>query len=358
MTERKLRLGIVSAAHLHARNLIPQALACADATVVGLAETDAELRQHYASEHPGLAVYESADELYDRGRPEAIITCADNRAAADVVVDAAQRGVHVMKEKPMAADLALAERMAAAAARAGVRLMINWPTNWQPAIHHAKRLVEEGAIGQVWQVHNRSGHGGPPLDHAARGPIARVGWGWLIDRERNGGGAFVDFCSYGAVLSRWFMGQPSRVVALGGRYSKDFFTVEDNAILVLGYRKGHSVCEGTWTQPSTPVPSPLTIYGTEGTIAVTGSAEITIGTRNPSDMWKANGPTVLQSPDLPAHYASGPAYFVHQILTEQPFEGIVSASIARDAQEILQAGLTSMAEGREIGLPLKPFLTG
>jgi predicted dehydrogenase len=358
VTERKLRLGFVSAAHLHARNLIPQALACPEATVVGLAEADPELRQYYASEHPALAVYETAEELYDRGRPEAIITCADNRAAADVVVDAASRGVHVMKEKPMAADLELAERMATNAARASVRLMINWPTNWQPAIHHAKKLVEEGAIGQVWQVHNRSGHGGPPLDHAARGPVARVGWGWLIDRERNGGGAFVDFCSYGAVLSRWIMGQPSRVVALGGRYSKDFFTVEDNAILVLGYPKGHSVCEGTWTQPAAPVPSPLTIYGTEGTVAVTGPSEVTIGTRNPSDMWRANGPTALTSPALPAHFASGPAYFVHQLLTEQPFEGIVSPAIARDAQEILEAGIESMTSGCEVGLPLRPYLTG
>jgi predicted dehydrogenase len=357
VTERKLRLGIVSAAHLHARNLVPQALACPEATVVGLAEPDDELRQYYASEHPGLAVYATAEELYDRGRPDAIITCADNRAAADVAVDAAQRGIHVMKEKPMAADLALAERMATCAARAGVRLMVNWPTNWQPAIHHAQQLVDAGAIGQVWQVHNRSGHGGPPLDHAARGPIARVGWGWLIDRERNGGGAFVDFCSYGAVLSRWIMGQPSRVVALGGRYFKDFFTVEDNAILILGYPKGHSVCEGTWTQAASPVPTPLTIYGTEGTIAVTGPSEVTIGTRNPSDMWRANGPTALDSPALPAHLASGPAYFVHQILTEQPFEGIVNATIARDAQEILEAGIESMAQGREIGLPLKPFLT-
>jgi len=42
------------------------------------------------------------DELYDAGHPEAIVTCADNRAAVDVVADAARRGVHVMKEKPMA----------------------------------------------------------------------------------------------------------------------------------------------------------------------------------------------------------------------------------------------------------------
>jgi predicted dehydrogenase len=270
VTDRRIKLGFVSAAHLHLRGLLQAALQCPEAEVVGLAEPDDELRTFFEKEFSGLAVYRTADELYERGKPEAIATCADNRAAADVVADAAARGVHVMKEKPMAADLTLAERMATTAARAGVRLMVNWPTNWQPAIHHAKRLVDEGRIGRVWQVYNRAGHGGPPKDYAQRGPISRVGWGWLIDRERNGGGAYVDFCSYGAVLSRWIMGQPSRVVALGGRYSKDFFTVEDNAILILGYPGGHSVCEGTWTQPAAAVRVPLIVYGAEGSIAVTG----------------------------------------------------------------------------------------
>ncbi len=350
MADRRIRLGFVSAAHLHLRGLLRNAYECAEAEVVGLAEPDDELREFFAREFSGLAVYRTAEELYERGRPEAIVTCADNRACADVVAEAAARGVHVMKEKPMAADLELADRMATTAARAGIRLMVNWPTNWQPAIHLAKRLVEEGRIGPVWQVHNRAGHGGPPKDYAQRGPISRVGWGWLIDRERNGGGAYIDFCSYGAVLSRWIMGQPSRVVALGGRYSKDFFTVEDNAILILGYPRGHAICEGTWTQPATPVRTPLMIYGTEGAIAVTGAAEVSLATRGMTE------PEILTAEPLPDERKSGPAYFVHQILTEQPFEGIVSVEIARDAQEILEAGLISMAAGEEVGLPLKSFL--
>ena len=78
----------------------------------------------------------------------------------------------------------------------------------------------------------------------------------MIERETNGGGAAIDFCSYGAVLSRWIMGQPSRVIALGGRYIKDFFTVDDNAIMVLGYPHGHSVCEANLDPTGGPDPSP------------------------------------------------------------------------------------------------------
>ncbi len=354
MSERRIRLGIVSAAHLHTEGLLRAALEAPEAEVVGLAEPDDELRNWLGGRLSGLTTYRSAEELYDKGRPEAIITCADNRSAADVVAEAAARGVHVMKEKPMAADLEVADRMATTCARRGVRLMINWPTNWQPALHHAKKLVDDGAIGQVWQTHNRAGHGGPPKDYASRTPRDRVGWAWLVEREANGGGAFVDFCSYGAAISRWFMGQPTRVLALGGRYSKDWFTVEDNAILIMGYARGHSVAEGTWTQPATPVRTPLMIYGTEGTIAVTGGSELSLAVRS------AGGPAepqVIQAPARPDHFRSGPAHFVHQLISGEPFQGLVSLEVSRDSQEILEAGIESMATGSEIGLPLKSFLS-
>lgn len=346
MTAR-LRLALVDASHLHFRNLIRQALECPEIEVVGFSCADDELRAHYEREHSGVTGYTTAEELYDRTSPQAIVTCADNRAAADVVADAAERGLHVMKEKPMAASLLLAERMATTAARHGVRLMVNWPTNWGAAVHHAHRLASDGAVGRLWQVHHRSGHGGPPADYKERGPIARVGWGWLIERERNGGGAFVDFCSYGAVLSRWFMGQPSRVMALGGRYAKEFFTVEDNAVLVLGYARGHSICEGTWTQPAVPQRIPTMLYGTEGSIAI-GQGDIHVAT--------AAGTENVEVPALPAHYTSGPAYFAHCLVHDKPFEGIVSPDVSRDAQEILEGGLESMATGREVSLPLRTYL--
>jgi len=343
----KIRIGLVDAAHLHFRTLIKSTLECPTADVVGMVIDDDEQRAYYAGEYPGVALYASAAELYDRTRPEAIITCADNRRAAAVVAEAAARGIHVMKEKPMAATLTLADEMATTAMRAGIRLMVNWPTNWSPAYHRAKALIDDGRIGRVWQVHHRSGHGGPPADYAARGPVARVGWGWLIDRERNGGGAFIDFCSYGAVLSRWIMGQPSKVMALGGRYVKEFFRVDDNAILLLGYPRGHSVCEGTWTQPAVAVRIPSMMYGANGSIAVTGRDELQIAV--------ANSTEAITVDPLPDQYRAAPDYFTHCLLADRPFEGMVAPEVSRDAQEILEAGMLAMRAGREVVLPLPPY---
>lgn len=356
MADRRIRLGFVGAEHLHFGGLLKSALACPTAEVVGFTSIDPELQSHFSAMYPDVPTFGSAVELYDQGDPEAIITCADNLRALDVVTEAAERGVHVMKEKPMAATLAVAERMAATAARHGVRLMINWPSNWSPAMHHAKAIVDEGRIGRVWQIHHRAGHGGPPGDFAEKGPVSRVGWGWLIDRETNGGGAAVDFCSYGAVMSRWFMGQPSRVSGMGGRYSKEFFTVEDNAIMILGYPGGHSVCEGTWTQPAVAARVPAMIYGTEGAIALTGQTELTLANRGQSGELSSTDTETITAAAMPDHFASAPAYFTHCLLHDEPFQGIVSPELSRDAQEILEAGLASMAQGKEVGLPLTSYL--
>lgn len=353
MSEGKIRLGFVNADHLHFGGLMRAALDVPWAEVVGMVVDDEELRGWAKEQFPSVPLFDDSDELYDQAKPQAIVTCADNLNAADVIAEATERGVHAMKEKPMAASLDVAEEMLVAANRAGIRLMINWPTNWQPSFHFAKRLVDEGRIGQVWQVYHRAGHGGPPADYQKRGPVSRIGWGWLIDRERNGGGAYVDFCSYGAAISRWFMGQPSRVYAMGGRYIKDFFAVEDNAVLLMGYPKGHAVVEGTWSTPATPIRIPTMIYGSEGAIAIAGD-QIQIATRT-DDPRKPRIETIA-APAMPDHYRSGPAYFTYCLLYGLPFEGIVSPAIARDAQEILEAGLYSMEEGKEIGLPLKSFL--
>lgn len=354
----KIRLGFVGGDHLHFNDLLKNAYASPTAEVVGAVIGDDELRAWFDEQYPDLRTFDNEEEFYAVADPTAIVTCANNRDALDVVEGAAMRGVHIMKEKPMAASLAIAEAMATTAAKYGVRLMVNWPNNWSPALHHLKTLCDEGAIGKVWQIQHRAGHGGPPQDYLTNSPIGRVGWGWLVDRDLNGAGAAVDFCSYGAALSRWIMGQPSKVTGVGGRYSKSFFTVEDNAVMILSYPKGHTITEGTWTQPAVPVRIPPMVYGDGGAIAVLSNTELKIATKGIPGQHQGlpiEGETIT-APELPSHYRNGIDYFTYCLLHDEPFTGIVSAEMSRDTQEILEAGLQSMASGGEVSLPLPSFL--
>ena len=105
-----------------------------------------------------------------------------------------------------------------------------------------------------------------------------------------------------------------------------------------------------------PVRIPSMIYGADGSIAVTGQSELQVAVPDPSGHRGATNVETIEAAALPDHYRSGPAYFAHCLLNERPFEGIVSAEISRDAQEILEAGIESMEAGGEVGLPLSAHL--
>ena len=69
---------------------------------------------------------------------------------------------------------------------------------------------------------------------------------------------------------------------------------------------------------------------------------------SPTGAHPASGATTasetISAPALPEHYAVRPGLLHHCLLHDQPFEGMVSPDLSRDAQEILEAGMASMAQ--------------
>ena len=70
-----------------------------------------------------------------------------------MVIAAAQAGKHIFCEKPLANTLSEAKEMLKAVEKAGVMHMINFNYRRVPAVAYAKRLIEEGKIGEVYHYH-------------------------------------------------------------------------------------------------------------------------------------------------------------------------------------------------------------
>ena len=101
-------------------------------------------------------------------------------------------------------------------------------------------LAVEGVVGDPIQVSHRGGHAGPresPLT-----AVQRV----ALHPKRNGGGALVDYCGYGALLCRLALGQPSAVMAVALPPRKPDLTAEDNAVVVLSYPRALGLLEASW----------------------------------------------------------------------------------------------------------------
>ncbi len=124
-----VRVAVLGLTHDHIWSNLRNLVSVPGAEVVAAAEPDAKLRERFASE-TGMPTHASYDALLDQaGSFDAVFCFADNRRSAELGARAASLGKHVLLEKPMASNLALADKLHAAARRHGVQLMINYPHN-------------------------------------------------------------------------------------------------------------------------------------------------------------------------------------------------------------------------------------
>src|SRR5262249_30462771 len=194
--------------------------------------------------------YDDYRELLERERPEIVIACPEVSRHGEVAEAVYAAGAHLVTEKPMAASLAEALRMVRAMRHADRRLMVNWPTTRSPAVRKMKRLLDEGAIGRLWQIQERHGSRGP-LAAGSTHPGVAEATGALTDREKgatwwhraeDGGGALLDYCCYGACLAHWFFGEPAQAVTgLRGNFASHYGSADDNALLTLPFPRGMAV---------------------------------------------------------------------------------------------------------------------
>lgn len=167
---------------------------------------------------------------------------------------AAAAGKHVICEKPLATMLAEADRMIAACRRAGVHLMYAEELCFTPKYVRAKRLVDEGALGDVFLIKQSEKHDGP---HAP----------WFWDVSRSGGGVTLDMGCHAIEFFRWILNKRpiTSVYAQMGTYlHADKTEGDDNAVILLEFEGGCvGMAEESWAKPG-GMDDRAEIYGTKG----------------------------------------------------------------------------------------------
>lgn len=286
-------------------------------------------------------VYDSWQQMLDKEELDIVQAAAENSAGAEIVEACAAQGIHVISEKPMAARLSQADRMLRAAKQRGVELLVNWPTAWNPSIVAMTDAIKSGRVGDLFYWKFRSAHNGPKEIGCSE-----YFWGWLYDEEKNGAGALMDYCCYSADMASYLLGKPKSVVGIRSVLVKDYPLPDDNAIILMQYEHAFGVAEASWTQRvGYATPNPVA-YGTEGSIVI-WRGEVYIQRPNSSEHEK------VEAPPLPEGRRNGPEYLIHCLETGQTVEGMCSAIVSRNAQEILEAGYRSANTGQRQDLPLK-----
>lgn len=348
--------------HMHMGDLLRMVHEHPDADVVGVCDADPSRMRSTVDNFaiPADRVFTDVAACMERSKPDLVVLCPATADHARYVERVAPYGTHVLVEKPFAATLAEADRMIAATAKTGKQLVINWPLRWYPPHVTAKRLCDEGVIGEVLQVHYYDGNRGPMRHVADKVEVDEAtanrekAKSWFYQRDK-GGGSLLDYLGYGTTLGTWYLNgrAPVEVTAMVDRPAG--LDVDEHSVTVCRYDvpgAGLSKFEtrwGTFTDPWTLQPQPkcgFVLVGRKGTISsYDGEPTVRVQTRDRED-----GFDVPVDELLPPH-RNPVEYVLHCLAANQPVEGPLSPAICRVGQRIVDAAARSAAERRTVPLP-------
>ena len=310
--------------------------------LVAIAETEPELiaeaRRLGAADVP---LYDDYNKMLDETKPDIVWGFVENNRHLEVMQACAPRKIHVIFQKPLASTYQDALAIRALSQAHGTQVMVNFDMAFYPATYAAKAKADSGEIGSVWRMHGRVGHGGPnSRDRVYERFFVR----WLTDPVQNGAGALMDFGCYNALWALWYKGRPENVYASANHLRPEKFPkVEDTAVMVLSYKDGVGIYEGSWDFPRGL--QDLEVFGLAGSVYTSGNGEVTLQ--------KGREPAVkIEVPALAPEMAGPIQYFTHCLRNKKPVEGMVAVDINVGVIEIIEAAKMSLATGKAVALPL------
>jgi predicted dehydrogenase len=241
---RKLRIGLVSWAHVHAAGLADALASLEQVDLTGLYDEE-PARGRAAAATRGLAVHDDLASLLDAS--EAVVIASTNADHRRYTEAAARAGVHVLSEKPLATTVEDGRAMVEVCKAAGVQLATAFPVRESRAILALRDAIRQGALGRVLAVRGTNPGQYPGL--------------WFGDRRLAGGGAVMDHTVHVADLLRWLLqDEVTRVQAEVGSYLWGL-DVEDCGVLTLDFAGGaFASIDSSWSRPRT--------YPTWGTVTL------------------------------------------------------------------------------------------
>lgn len=145
-----LRVGIVGCGKI-AETHIPY-IRKAGGELVAIADVSSVRANDLADRFTVQRIYRKIADLIEVEQPDVVHVLTPPHTHASVAVEALERGVHVLVEKPMATDPLEADAMVRAARASGALLTVDHNRLFDPVMLEARRLLESGALGEIVAV--------------------------------------------------------------------------------------------------------------------------------------------------------------------------------------------------------------
>ncbi|MDZ4858784.1 MAG: Gfo/Idh/MocA family oxidoreductase [Candidatus Hydrogenedentes bacterium] len=352
------RIAGINFDHLHMGDNLRMAFNHPQVEIAGICDERPERMQSSIENFsiPADRVFTDYRACIEKTKPDIVLLCPATAKHGEWTEKVAPFGVNVIMEKPFAASLAEADRMVAAMAKTRKTLAINWPLAWVASHRTAKRIIDEGIIGHILEVHYYDGNRGPlyhvadKLETTAEEMQREKPGSWFYKKD-HGGGSLLDYLGYGTTLGTWFHGgkKPIEVTCVVDEPAG--LEVDEHSITVARYADGLSKFEtrwGTFTDPWTHQPQPkcgFVIKGAEGTIS-SYDYERTVRVQTRECAEGRDVPVdVLEPP-----FENPVQYVIHHLESGTAVEGPLSPEVSRIGQQIVDSAILSAREKRTVPL--------
>ena len=348
VTDRKLRFALVGCGRIAANHLDSLARHAERAELVAVCDSDPAALAAAVTRTgaQGFAQYAQLLAQADSLCVDCVVLATPSGLHARQVTEAAQAGLHVMTEKPMATRWADGLAMVRACDEARVRLFVVKQNRRNRTLLLLRQAIQAGRFGRIYMVTVNVFWSRPQsyYDSAAwRGT-------WEFD-----GGAFMNQASHYIDLLDWMVGPVESVMAYTGTLARDI-EVEDTGVAALRWRSGAmgSVNVTMLTHPKN-LEGSITILGENGSVRVGGVAV------NKIEHWAFAQPHEMDAGLDDASYQTTSVYgFGHPLYYDNVIRTLrgecepeTDGREGLKTLELLIAMYLSARDGKRVNLPLE-----
>ena len=265
----KIRWGIIGCGGIARRRTIPGLVGAANAELVAVMDTNETFAKEVAEEFGVKHAFSDLDSLLALPEVDAVYIATPVFCHKEQVIAAANAGKHILLEKPMAMTSAEAEELKALCEEKGVRLSIGLMMRFHAYHEEMKRLIAEGAIGDIVSIRSQFACWYPDIPGV-----------WRQDKSKSGGGALVDLGVHCIDLVQYVTGLRATEVTAFCDTQTFSYGVDDSASVLLRMNNGAlCVIESNFNIPDDAVTGKIEIYGTAGSMRADGTlAQEEVGT--------------------------------------------------------------------------------
>lgn len=253
---KQVKFGVVGCggfAHMHISGLKTQKKAVINAICDLSEEAMKKVSEKFELD---AECYTDCDEMLKKADIDAVIVATNDQAHREVTVKALLAGKHVLCEKPMALTVEDCEAMVEAQKKSGKQLMIGQICRMTPGFVEAKRLLDEGVIGELFYVESEYAHDYSTFTDKTT---------WRADPLRH---IVIGGACHAIDLLRWIAGNPSETTAYSNKKLLTDLPTDDCVIAI--FRFPNDVIGKVFTSSGCKRPYTMRtqLFGTKGTILV------------------------------------------------------------------------------------------